>query len=223
MNVLVVDDDPLFRRLLANLLARDYDIVTASNGEEAWELLCRPDCPAIAAVNWIMPRLDGVELCRRVRLTPATSGTYILLITGREAAHDVVEGLRAGADDYIIKPFHADELLARVEVGERIIGLQQTLQARIRELESALESVRLLQRLLPICSYCKRVRSDQDYWEQLESYLAQHCSLEFSHGICPECLDRYVNPELRDSVQERGMNASPAGGSTEVPDVRRHS
>jgi phosphoserine phosphatase RsbU/P len=205
MNVLVVDDDPLFRRLLANLLAHDYDVVSANNGEQAWEVLCRPDRPAIAAVNWMMPQLDGLELCRRVRLTPATAGTYLLLITGKEEAGDVVEGLRAGADDYIVKPFHADELRARVKVGERVVGLQQTLEARIRELQAALDDVRALQRLLPICSYCKRVRSDQNYWEELESYLAQHCSVEFSHGICPECLDRYVSPELKHSGQEHGQ------------------
>ncbi len=197
MKLLVAEDDPLFRLLLERLLARDYEIVSAQDGASAWEILSSPDHPQLAALDWMMPGLDGPELCRRIRLDPAVARTYILLITGRGTVSDIVQGLRAGADDYIVKPFHEDELRARVKVGERIIRLQETLEARIRELESALEHVQTLQGLLPICSYCKRIRTDQNYWQQLESYLAQHCSLEFSHGICPECLNRYVTPELK--------------------------
>lgn len=197
MRLLVADDDALFRRLLERLLANDYEVVSARDGSEAWEILRAPDGPRIAAVNWVMPGIDGPELCRRVRLDPATARTYILLITGKERADDVVYGLRAGADDYILKPFHPDELRARVKVGERVAGLQDALQARIHDLESALEQVQTLQKLLPICSYCRRIRSDQNYWQRLESYLAQNAIVEFTHGVCPECMERYLSPELQ--------------------------
>lgn len=203
MKLLVADDDALFRRLLERLLERDYEIVSARDGCQAWEILRRPDGPQVAAVNWVMPGLDGPELCRRVRAEAATASTYILLITGKDSEDDVVQGLRAGADDYIQKPFHPDELRARVKVGERVVGLRDALRERIHELEAALEHVKALQRLLPICSYCRRIRSDQNYWQQLESYVAQHSIVEFTHGVCPDCMERYLRPELQKSEKRR--------------------
>ena len=112
---------------------------------------------------------------------------YLMLLTARESRGDLVAGLDAGADDYITKPFDAEELRARVQVGVRVLTLQKSLAERVEELQAALSNVKQLRGLLPICSYCKRIRGDDQYWQQLEGYIAEHSDAQFSHGICPTC------------------------------------
>src|SRR4029077_4223177 len=129
---------------------------------------------ALAIVDWMMPGLDGIELCRAVRATALPSPVYVILLTARTSRQDLVAGLEAGADDYLTKPFDPDELRARIHVGQRTLGL--------------MANIKRLTGLLPICSYCKRIRSDHDYWEQVESYITEHTDALFSHGICPSCL-----------------------------------
>ena len=158
--------------------------------------LQKQDSPRLAILDWMMPGLDGVEICRRVRATTPRKPPYLILLTARGSTADVVVGLQAGADDYVTKPFERDELKARVQAGARIVELQEALATRVIELEEALSRVKLLQGLLPICAYCKRVRNDGDYWQQVESYVSEHSEARFSHGICPECFDQNVKPQL---------------------------
>ena len=117
-------------------------------------------------------------------------------MTAKVRTRDIVTGLEAGADDYIVKPFNREELRARVRVGVRMLELQAILADRVRELEDALVRVKQLQGLLPICSYCKKVRDDRNYWQQVEAYIEGHSDAKFTHGICPECREKYVVPEL---------------------------
>ena len=192
MKVLVAEDEVVSRRLLESALPRwGYDVVTATDGEEAWALLQDADAPAIMVLDWLMPRLDGVEICRRIRAHPRLSSVYIILLTSRAAVEDMVQGLEAGANDYITKPFDAAELRARMQVGVRVVNLQTTLAERVREVEEALSRVKQLQGLLPICSYCKKIRDDQNYWHQVESYVGKHTDARFSHGICPDCTEKF--------------------------------
>jgi phosphoserine phosphatase RsbU/P len=121
-----------------------------------------------------------------------TANLYLILLTTLESSEDIVTGLGAGADDYIVKPFDPGELQARVNVGVRVITLQERLAARVAELQVALASVRTLHGMLPICSYCKRIRADDRYWQQIEAYIAERSEAQFSHGICPDC---YVDVE----------------------------
>ena len=190
MRILIADDDPVLRHALRTQLVRwNYEPVICTDGRQAWDLLQQPDPPAFAVVDWNMPRMDGVELCRHVRNTPALAGMYVILLTGNQEQKDVVAGLESGADDYITKPFHWDELRARLRSGGRILGLQQALASRVEELQQALANVKKLSGLLPICAYCKRIRDNQDYWTQVEKYLAENSEAQFSHGICPDCLN----------------------------------
>jgi DNA-binding response OmpR family regulator len=192
VKVLIAEDEIVSRRLLESALPRwGYDVITATDGEEAWRLLQEPDAPAIMVLDWLMPRLDGVEICRRIRAHPQLSSVYIILLTSRAAIEDVVQGLEAGANDYITKPFDAAELRARMQVGVRVVNLQTTLAERVREVEDALSRVKQLQGLLPICSYCKKIRDDQNYWHQVESYVGRHTDARFSHGICPDCTNKF--------------------------------
>jgi len=129
--------------------------------------------------------------------------TYIILLTARDDGPDLVRGLEAGADDYITKPFNRKELRARIRVGLRVVRLQQILADRVRELAEALTRVKRLQGLLPICSYCKKIRNDRNYWEKVETYISEHSEAQFSHGICPDCFERVVKPEVHKMEDSR--------------------
>lgn len=189
MRVLIADDDPIAAALLSHTLRRwNIDSVTAPDGDAAWGLLAADSPPSLAIVDWTMPNVDGLELCRRIRQDEAHAHMYVILLTSRDRPADLVGGLDAGADDYLVKPFNTEELRARVNVGLRVLGLQARLAEQVRELRDALSKVKQLRGLLPICSYCKRIRSDENYWEQVERYISNHADVEFTHGICPPCL-----------------------------------
>jgi phosphoserine phosphatase RsbU/P len=188
MRVLIAEDEIVSRLLLESILREwGYEVVSASDGREAWDALQAPDAPRLAILDWQMPGLDGLEVCRRARATPATESLYLLLLTGKGGTENVVAGLRAGANDYIAKPFDLDELSARLSVGRRVVELQQSLAERVAELERTLTQVKTLQGLIPICAWCKKVRNDANYWQQVEDYIGEHSDARFSHGICPDC------------------------------------
>jgi phosphoserine phosphatase RsbU/P len=193
--VLLADDDKLTLNVLHDVLVdAGYDVITATDGEQAWKKLQESDA-LVAILDWIMPGIEGVEICRRAQSDPQFANRYFILLTGKSAAEDVVKGLQAGASDYLRKPFEQTELLARVEVGVRFTDLQRKLEDRVQELERALVQVRRLEGLLPICSYCKRIRNEQDYWERVDAYISQHANVRFSHNICPDCYSKHVKTE----------------------------
>ena len=188
MKVLIAEDDRVTGQLLAHTLRRwDYDTTLVSDGVQAWDMLRRAATPTLAILDWMMPHMDGPDICRRVRAELPLANMYLMLVTARETRRDLIAGLDAGADDYIVKPFDPDELRARVAVGVRVLTLQDKLAERVSELQAALNNVKQLRGLLPICSYCKRIRGDDHYWQQVEGYIAEHSNAQFSHGICPSC------------------------------------
>jgi phosphoserine phosphatase RsbU/P len=199
MKVLIAEDDRCSRTTLeATLTEWGYEVVTASDGLAAWEVLRQEDAPRLVVLDWVMPGLDGLELCRRVRASAELAWTYLIVLTVRAGTENVVAGLEAGADDYFVKPIEWAQLRARLRVGERTLGLQQALADRVQELNEALASVKHLQGLLPICAYCKKIRDDRNYWQQLESYITDHSEARFSHGICPDCM-KGVMQQLSDA------------------------
>jgi phosphoserine phosphatase RsbU/P len=193
MRILVAEDDAVTRKLLESTLGRlGLDVITAADGNAAWnalETLKGKDAPELAVLDWMMPGLEGIQILRRLRTTPGFELLYVILLTSRTDKEDVAYGLAAGANDYIAKPFDPSELEARVRVGERMVKLQRSLAARVAELEVALAHVQRLQGLLPICSYCKKVRNETNYWEQVDSYLTSHSDVQLTHGICPQCME----------------------------------
>jgi CheY-like chemotaxis protein len=199
MRILIAEDEPVSRLLLEKTLVRGgHELVVCTDGGQAWEALQQSSPPSLAILDWMMPVLDGVDVCRKARQTKGLESLYIILVTSRDSEEDIVAGLDAGANDYITKPFQPRELKARVGVGERVVELQQQLANRVVELEEALGRVKTLQGLLPICSYCKKIRDDGNYWKQVEGYIEEHADVSFSHGICPDCYTSIVEPQLAD-------------------------
>lgn len=197
MRILIAEDDAISRRVLEATLGRwGYDVSVTTDGNEAWAALEANDPPHLLVLDWMMPGHDGPDICRRLRARPDGESFYILLLTAKTQREDIVVGLDAGADDYVTKPFHHEELRARVATGQRIVDLQERLADRIGELETAMSEVQRLSGLLPICAYCKRIREGDRYWQAVEQYVASHSAAQFSHAVCPECYERVVKPQL---------------------------
>ncbi|MBI2947289.1 MAG: response regulator [Verrucomicrobia bacterium] len=182
MKILLVDDDPVALEILKTSLAyAGHQTVEARNGEEAWAVLSRQPVQIIVS-DWMMPKLDGLELCNRIRARRSRDYVYFVLLTARSDKENYHTAMGKGVDDFLAKPFRCDELLIRLRVAERILGFM----SQVRELKN----------LLPICSYCKRIRDDRDYWHQIESYIHAQTGTDFTHSICPECYQEHIRPYL---------------------------
>jgi len=196
MRLLIADDDPNTVNLLRKyLMLWNYEVVAASNGSEAIEIINGNDPPQLIVLDWLMPDINGIEVIKKVRLRDSANPPYIILFTVRDEKGAIIEGLEAGANDYITKPFDKDEFRARIRVGERVVQLQNSLSDRIRQLQEAVSQIKSLRGIIPICSYCHKIRNDQKSWQQLEKYISEHSGAEFSHGICPECLKKHYPEE----------------------------
>ena len=191
MKILIADDSPTaLIQLRKNLDRLGHEVVEARDGLEALERLTEPEAPVMAILDWLMPGLDGPEVCTRIRDLELPVPPYLLLLTMKDTKEDLIEGLSKGANDFVNKPFHEGELNARIQVAERTMALQRALASRIQELEDAQVHIKTLQGILPICSYCHKIRSEEHLWKRLEIYFSDHMDLMFSHGVCPECLER---------------------------------
>ncbi len=190
MKVLIAEDNEVSRHILENMLTKwGYEVTPTSNGDEAWEILQREDGPKMAILDWMMPGLTGVEICSLARSLDAV---YIILLTARTLAGDISLGLESGADDYITKPFTPLELRARLRVGERVVGLQSNLAKKIREFDASAESESGKKPLVTVCSYCKRIRDEENSWQKLETYMSALLEGRVTHGICPECYEKTI-------------------------------
>jgi DNA-binding response OmpR family regulator len=188
MKILIADDELVSRTLLESYLQFwGYVPVSVSHGKEALEILKGPDAPLIAILDWMMPYMSGPEVCQAVQKLQKPVSPYMLLVTSKADKRDIVRGLQAGAQDYVTKPYDPNELQARVDVGRRMVHLQQLLAQRITELEEATRQIRQLRGLLPICCRCKKVRSDDGYWSEVDTYITSHTDTKFSHSFCPDC------------------------------------
>lgn len=203
MRILLADDDLVSCQLLQRTLNTwGHSTQVVHDGVSAWNILSGDAPPDMAILDWTMPGMDGPEICQRVQAVQANthpgrpSRPYLMLLTAHSTREHVIAGLESGADDYLTKPYDLQEMRARINVGIRVLTLQEGLARRIQELEKVLAQVRQLQGLLPICMYCKKIRVDSTYWQQVEAYIAQHTEARFTHGICPDCYKDVVMPEV---------------------------
>jgi DNA-binding response OmpR family regulator len=189
--ILIAEDHHVSRHLLErNLSSWGFDVITADNGATAWQILESEEAPPLAIVDWMMPGLNGLEVCRRLRALQGRSYVYVILLTAKSQKEELAEGLEAGADDYIVKPFDSDELRARLRVGQRVVALERRVAAYESDVESTTSEATRLKRLLPICTYCKSVRDRADYWHEIEQYIHAETGTDFTHGVCPACMER---------------------------------
>jgi DNA-binding response OmpR family regulator len=204
VNILIAEDDPTSRAVLTGVLGKlGHEVAEASDGVQAWELARASGAPRLLLLDWMMPGMDGVELCRRLKELEPDAPPYVILVTARSAKADLARGLDAGADDYVVKPFDPEELRARIDVGVRVLALQERLSAKIGELEAALGEIRTLRGIIPICAGCKKIRTQAGAWTRLETYIREHSHAEFSHGLCEECVER-LYPEFAGEEGSRG-------------------
>jgi len=191
MRVLVVEDDPVSRRIVAAALqGLGHEAIVAEDGQQAWQRLAA-DTVDVVITDWMMPNVDGLELTRRVRARARERYTWVLLLTALKGKASYLDAMEAGADDFMSKPIDKQELHARLRVAERILGLQQ--------------EVKQLEGLLPICSYCKKIRDEGDHWCQVEDYVSRRTEATFSHGICPDCYERHLKPQLESARIASGV------------------
>jgi len=191
VRILIAEDDFTSRTVLAGVLKKEGHEVTATvNGAEAWQALQQPDAPLLAILDWMMPEMNGPEVVRRVRSLPTNRPPHLIILTSKSDKDDIIAGLEAGANDYLAKPFHVGELRARIEVGRRMVEMQAALADKIEELREALDQIKTLRGIVPICAGCKQIRDDRGYWNQVEVYVRDHTEAQFSHGICPDCMKK---------------------------------
>lgn len=180
MRILIAEDDPVSVKILQFTLQHwGHDVITTSDGAAAWEAFERDPVRVIIS-DWMMPGLDGLELCQKVRSRPKTEYAYFILLTAINTGRDNLrKAMDAGIDDFLTKPLDREAVFMRLRVAERILGYTT--------------EIKMLKELIPICMYCKRVRDDQDYWQQVETYIHQQTGSQFSHGICPDCFQKQVS------------------------------
>lgn len=209
-----MDDDALTRNVTTRVLeGAGFAVVLATTGLAGLELV-RQHRPDLILLDVNLPDLSGVEVCRQIKADPALAHLFVVMASASQITSDQQSaGLEAGADGYIARPIANRELLARVEAFLRIKRVETALRQReaelqtalrekehlITELKAALSEVKTLSGLLPICAGCKKVRDDQGFWSQVETYVSQHTDATFTHGLCPGCIAKYY-PELAEET-----------------------
>ncbi len=202
MRVLIVEDELFSRQLLEKTLTNwGYEVLAARDGAEALVFAVEHDVRLVIA-DWMMPVMDGLTLCTKIRDLDRSGYTYFILLTAKHDHEDLLKGLKAGADDYLTKPFEPEELKARVLAGERVVRLENELADRVQSLQATLAELKELRGLLPICMYCKKIRDDRNYWHKVEDYISGHSSAEFSHSVCPECYELHLRTVTKDMSEE---------------------
>lgn len=187
-DILIAEDDPVASQLL-QLALEDigYKVRVADDGEAAWGLF-QESTPSIVVSDWDMPGSDGIEFCQRVREARSPQYVYFILLTAKSGFNNMSHAMESGVDDFLTKPLDTFELHTRIRVAERIIGYADELNA--------------LKSVIPICSYCKKIRRDEDAWERLEVFLEDNLNRDVSHSICPDCYNNIIEPQF-DEIRDR--------------------
>ena len=205
MRTLVVDNAPDDRELIQAILTAEgqTEVLTAESAHDAFRHLALVDHESgnaaidLVLMDIMMPDMDGISACRRIKAVERLREIPIIMLTGRTVAEDLQMTFAAGAIDFITKPLNSVELLARVSSAlalKRAIDIRKARERELLErhgqLEQALKEVKVLRGLIPICFSCKKIRDDQGYWHTIEAYIQAHSEVDFSHGLCPECMDK---------------------------------
>ena len=215
-NILIVDDTLDNLRLLSKiLLDNGYKVRAVSNGIQAIATI-KKELPDLILLDILMPGMNGFEVCGRLKKKKCTDHIPIIFLSALHNVNDKINAFKSGGVDYISKPFQVEEVLVRINTHLTNCALQnqlelknsqlheqnKQLEKRQAELQQALENIKTLQGLIPICAKCKNVRDDDGFWEQVESYITKHSDAIFSHSICPDC-GKKLYPELWSDINEK--------------------
>jgi YesN/AraC family two-component response regulator len=192
LSLLYVEDEPVTRSTIAAMLERQLRTVYQAGDGRAGLEAFKAHRPEVVITDIRMPVMGGLDMAREIKaLVPRT---HIIVTTAHNDTEFFLDAIDIGIDQYVLKPVDRDRLFAAIRKSQEILGLERTIKFKdaeqkrlIKELQQALASIKTLSGLIPICASCKKIRDDQGYWNQLEAYISEHSSAEFSHGICPEC------------------------------------
>jgi phosphoserine phosphatase RsbU/P len=188
MKILIVDDDNFSRRVLeAQLQKRDHIVVSCSNGESALETFRKDGTIDLVVLDWMMPGMNGIEVCKKIKADPSRPFVYVIILTAKRDPSDIARALDSGADDFVSKPFDPLEFEARINVGQRTMRLQKAMMEHINELEAAAAQIEQLSKMLPICPLCGTSRNEPQYWEGVKEYVGRHSKAELSDAVCHAC------------------------------------
>ena len=184
MKILVAEDHRTMQLAIVTALETlGHQVVSADDGEQAWGVLAGDRTIRTVVCDWRMPQLDGLGLCRRVRQEREDYVSFILLTFEQPSKENLAEAFQAGVDNFLGKPVDTHQLQLCLHVAARVLDFTS--------------EIKRLQSFLPICSYCKKVRDDRQYWQQIELYITERIGTRFSHGICPGCYEKHIVPELK--------------------------
>ncbi|MCG8617689.1 MAG: response regulator [Desulfobacterales bacterium] len=186
-NIVIVDDTPENLTVLLQILSRKgYRARPALSGEIALKTI-RADLPDLILLDIVMPGMDGYEVCRQLKADETTRDIPVIFISALKEVEDKMRAFSEGGVDYVSKPFQPEEVLARIKTHLSLKSMVTRLADKNQKLQAALDEVKQLQGLLPICAGCKKIRDENDEWNHLESYIESHTEASFSHGMCPDC------------------------------------
>jgi len=186
--VLIVDDETTNLQALGTILQdEECQFAFATSGWQALSIIYEVH-PDLILLDVVMPGLNGFEVCKILKDSPEVKDIPVIFLTAKTDLKDIIEGFSLGAVDYVIKPFNSVELLARVNTHLELKKARDEQKKLIEDLQVALAEVKLLKGFLPICCFCKKIRDDEGYWQQLEEYITKYSDTQFTHGVCPECL-----------------------------------
>lgn len=189
--ILVADDTPTNIQLVDAILGQDHEILVAANGQEALEIALA-ELPDLILMDVMMPVMDGFEACLHLKAEARTQDIPVLFLTALTDVGALLRGFQVGGLDYVSKPFHPEELRARVATHLALKQAQDRERALRKELEAALANVKQLSGLLPICATCKKIRDEHGEWNPMEVYISTRSEAGFTHGICPECAKAFL-------------------------------
>jgi DNA-binding response OmpR family regulator len=195
MKILAVEDDPVARQVLVRALTNlGHEVHAVVDGHAALDYLESSPVRLVVS-DWVMPEVDGLELCRNIRAKLGTDYVYFILLSSQDAtSENQREAIDAGVDDFLQKPLSFQEISMRLHVAERILRFA----TQVRQLEA----------FLPMCGYCKKIRDDKNYWQQIESYINARTGTDFSHSVCPDCYKSVILPELDKLKQQNATKPS---------------
>jgi PleD family two-component response regulator len=194
-DILIVDDTPENLTVLRQMLAeQNYMVRPALNGEIAINAV-NMSSPDLILLDIRMPGMDGYEVCKQLKSEEKTRRIPVIFISALNELDDKIKAFSLGGVDYITKPFQAEEVLARVKTHLTLRSLQKSIEDKNAQLQKALDEIKTLQGIIPICANCKNVRDDKGFWNQVETYISKHSEAEFSHSICPPCA-KELYPDL---------------------------